>query len=229
MKRIWVVAGIATLVAILGVVGVGALAYAQDDGSGGLFDFGGRFREAIAEALGISVGEYDAAVDQAQEQVLSDALEEGLLTEEQAQRLQERMENGPGLWDWGRGKGFMGPRGGLMGHGEDSLIPLIADELGISVQDLFAELQDGQSFADLLTEDQIVNITNDYLTQLEENLNQAVADGKITETQASAMLEQAKERVPEVLNGTWEGRFPGGFPGGRRPGGMWGLPGETDA
>ena len=64
MKKFWKTAGIATLVAILGVVGVGAVAYAQDDGSGKPFDFGGRFREAVAEVLGVSVEEYDAAVGQ---------------------------------------------------------------------------------------------------------------------------------------------------------------------
>ena len=123
----------------------------------------------------------------------------------------------------------MGPRGGFLGHGEGSLFSLIADELGISVQELFAELRDGKSFADLLSEDQIAKITEAYLVQLEENLNQAVVDGKITENQANFMLEQAKERVPKVLNGTWEGRLPGEFLGGRRPGGMWGFPGQTDA
>ena len=65
MKKFWTIAGIATLVAVLGVVSLGAVAYAQDDGSGGPFDFGGRFREAISGVLGISVEEYDAAVDQA--------------------------------------------------------------------------------------------------------------------------------------------------------------------
>ncbi len=223
MRRFWRVAGIATLVAILGVVGMGAVAYAQDDGSEGPFDFGSRFREAVAEALGIKVEEYGAAVDQAQEQVVGEALAEGWLTEDQAEKLQERMEQGFG--PRGMDRGFMGPRGGLMGRGEDGLIGLIAEELGITVEDLVAELQDGKSFADLLSEDQIAEITNDHLAQLEENLNQAVEDGKITEKQANAMLEQARERVPELLNGTWEGRLPGG----KRPGGMRGFPGQTDA
>jgi polyhydroxyalkanoate synthesis regulator phasin len=227
MKTLLKVVGIATLVAVLGVVGIGAVAYAQDDGSGGPFDFGGRFREAVAEALGISVEDYDAAVEKAQEQLVDEALAEGWLTEDQAEKMRKRMEQG--LDAWGGGKGFMGPRRGLMGHGEGPLFGLIADELGISVQDLFADLRDGKSYSDLLSKDQIAKITNDYLIQLEENLNQAVADGKITENQANAMLEQAKERVPEVLNGTWEGRFPGGFPGGKRPGGMRGFPGQTDA
>mgnify|MGYP001556263311 FL=1 len=103
MQRIWKVAGIATIVAILGVAVLGAAAYAQDD-EGSPFDFGARFREAVAKTLGISVDEYDAAVKEAHEQVLDEAVSEGKLTEEQAERLRERMEQAPGAW--GRGKGF---------------------------------------------------------------------------------------------------------------------------
>jgi hypothetical protein len=65
MQRFWKVAGIATLVAILGVVAIGTVAFAQEDGEGFPFDFGARFREAIADALGITVDEYDAAVEEA--------------------------------------------------------------------------------------------------------------------------------------------------------------------
>jgi hypothetical protein len=56
------------LVAILGVAAVGAVAFAQEakDGSNGPFEFAGKFKEALAGILGISVDEYNAAVDKAQ-------------------------------------------------------------------------------------------------------------------------------------------------------------------
>jgi hypothetical protein len=229
MKRFWKIAGIATLVAILGVVAVGAVAFAQDDGSGGPFDFGGRFREAIADILGITVEKYDAAVQQAREQVVGEALEEGWLTEDQAERMQERMD--PGFGMRGMGKGFIVPRRGFMGCGGDSLIGMIAEELDMSMQDLFAELQDGKSLAEVASENgvDVQAIADAYLAQLEENLTQAVADGKITQNQADWMLEQAKEGVQDQLNNTWEDWAPHGFPGGGRPGRMWGFPGQTDA
>jgi hypothetical protein len=230
MKRFWKIAGIATLVAILGVVAVGAAAYAQDDdGSGWPFDFGSRFRETIADILGITVEKYDAAVQQAQDQVTDEALAEGWLTEEQAERMRERMD--PGFGMRGMGKGFIGPRGGFMGRGGDSLIGMIAEELDMSMQDLCAELQDGKSLAEVASENGVdaQAIADAYLSQLEENLTQAVEDGKITQKQADWMLEQATESVQDQLNNTWEDRAPHGFPGGRRPGGMWGFPGQDDA
>jgi len=229
MKRFWKVAGIATLVAVLGVVAVGAVAYAQDDGSGGPFDFGGRFREAVAGILGISVEEYDAAVEQAQTQVVDEALAEGWLTEDQAERMQERLDRGFGMR--GMDKGFMGPRMDFMGRGGDSIVGMIAEELDMSVQDLLAELEDGQSLRELAIEKgvDVDAITATYLAELEANLTQAVEDGKITQNQAGWMLEQATERVPDLLDNTWEGQFHHGFPGGERPGGMRGFPGQTDA
>jgi hypothetical protein len=231
MKRFWKFAGIATLVAILGVAAVGAVAYAQDDGSGGPFDFGGRFREAVANILGVTVDEYDAAVEQAQAQVVDEALEEGWLTEDQAERMRERMDEG--LGPRGMDKGFMGPREGFMGRGGDSLLGMIAEELDMSVRDLVAELEDGdgKTLAEVASENGVdaEAIAKDYLAQLEEDLTQAVADGKITQNQADWMLQQATESVPDQLNSTWEDCGPHGFPGGGRPGRMGGFPGQSDA
>jgi hypothetical protein len=218
------------LVAILGVTAVGAAAYAQEDeGSGSPFNFGERFREAVAGILGVTVKEYDAAVEQAQGQVVDEALAEGWLTEEQAEMFKWRMEQVPGFGMRGMGKGFGGFDRGMLGP-RDNLLSLTADELGVSLTDLLTELKDGKSIADVASERgvDVQSIADAYLAQLEENLAQAVEEGKITQNQADWMLEQARERVPEKLNNTWEGRFPGGFPGGGRPGRMRGFPGQSE-
>lgn len=227
-KKVWKMLGIATLVAILGVATVGAVAYAQDDGSGGPFDFGGRFREAIAGILGISVEEYEVAVEQAQEQVVGEALAEGWLTEDQAAKMQERFEQGSGTRGM-MGRGFMGPQmdRGFMGRGEYSLMGVAAEKLDMSSQDLFAELQDGKSIADVAVENGVdpQDITDTYLAELEKSLADAVAEGKITQNQADWQLQQATEKAPDQLDGTWEGKLPGGG----RPGRMRGSPGQSDA
>ncbi|MFC2023231.1 hypothetical protein ACFLT5_00670 [Chloroflexota bacterium] len=229
MARFWKLAGIASLVAILGVTAVGAVAYAQEDGEEFPFDLHGRFREAIAGILKITPEEYDAAVEQAQEQVAGEAVAEGWLTEEQADRMQERQAEGFGRR--GMDKGSMGPQMGFRGRGGDSPIAAAADALGLSVQDLMAELRDGQSIADLAATKgvEVQDIADAYLGQLRETLAQAVADGKLTQERADWMLEQASENALDLLNNTWEGRFPGGFPGGQRPGRMRGFPGREDA
>ena len=56
MKGFWKVAGIAALVAILGVTAIGAVAYAEDDGgSNWPFNFRERTQEAMASILGIDL------------------------------------------------------------------------------------------------------------------------------------------------------------------------------
>ncbi len=222
MKRVKI-AGIATLVAILGVVAVGALAYAQDDnGAGGPFDFAARFKEALASALGVSVDEYDAAVEQAQGQVVDEAVAEGWLTQDQADLLKWRMEQapGPGVPGMGHGPGKFGP--GMLGT-EDNLLSIAADELSIKLTDLLTELQGGKSIADVAGEKGVDTqvIVDAYLAQITENLDEAVTAGRITQKQADYQLQQVEQRVTDQLDNTGLG----GFGGGGRHGGPKGLPG----
>lgn len=244
MKRLWTVVGIATLVAVLGVAVVGAVAWAQDDGDGP-FDSRARVREAIANALGISVEEYDAAVDTARDQVLDEAVAEGVLTQEQADAIQERQE-------LGFGRGMMGRRGGfgrgLMGSAmfsgtENSLIAMAAEQLDMTVDELVAALQDGETTIADLAAAQGVDpqaIVDAYIAGRQEFLAEAVADGRITQEQADLMLEHMEEMALARVNGTFPSGAPGGCPGGRqggfRRGGMMGpgrflnptVPGSSD-
>lgn len=222
MKRFWKLAGIAAVVAILGVAAVGAVVYAQDDGTGGPFDFHGKFREALANILGVSVEEYDAAVEQAQSQVVDEALAEGWLTEEQAELLQWRMDQAPGFGMREMGKGF-----GRLGHGmiggHDNLVSIAADKLDMKLTELLTELQDGKSIADVAGEKGVdtQGIVNEYLAQVKENLDEAVAAGRITQNQADYQLQQVEQRVTDHLENTgFEG-----FRGGGRRGGPMGFPG----
>ena len=218
MKKIWKMVGVATLIAILGVAALGAVVYAQADDGGYPFDFAGKFKEALAGALGVTVDEYDAAVETAQGQVVDQALDEGWLTEDQAEQLRERIAQAPML-----GKGRM-PMGfgfepGPIGRG-DNLISIAADKLGMEATDLLTELRDGKSIADVAGEKGVDTqvIVDAYLAQVQEDLDAAVADGRITQNQADYQLEQAVERVTQQLENTWSDAFRGGRHGGGRMG-----------
>ncbi len=222
MKKVWKLVGIAMLVAVLGVAAVGAVAYAQDEGDGGPFDFAGKFKEALAGILGISVDEYEAAVDQAQNQVVDEAVTEGWLTEEQAELLRWRMDQGPGFGMRGMGRGFDGFGRGMPGGGTN-LVSLAANELGMSLTDLLTELQDGKSIADVAAEKGVdtQKIISAYVAELKEDLDEAVAEGRMTQKQADYFLEQAEARVTDQLDESWDS----GFEGGPHHGGMKGFPG----
>ncbi len=224
MKKVWKWLGIGLLVAILGAGAVGAVALAQGTGtdSNGPFDFRQRFREAIASILGISVEAYDQAVEQARDQVLKEAVSEGWLTQEQADRMRERMELGQGFdGPWRKGWRF----GRHFRWGAD-LISVAAEKLGMSRSELAQAIRDGQSIAEIAQEKGVdVQIIADaYVAKVEETLKQAVADGKLGQKMADWILEQVRERVPEWLEQKWTAPFPG-MPRGRGWGGpFWDWP-----
>jgi hypothetical protein len=223
MRKIVKIVGIATLVAILGVAAVGVLAYAQDDtGANGPFDFAARFKDALASALGITVDEYDAAVEKAQAQVVDEAVTEGWLTQDQADLMKWRMDQAPGFGMPHMGRGFEGFGHGMMG-GEDNLLSIAADKLGIKLTDLLTELQGGKSIADVAGEKGVDTqvIVDAYLAQIKGNLDEAVTAGRITQKQADYQLQQMEQRVTDQLDNTGLG----GFDGGGRHGGPKGFPG----
>lgn len=224
MHRYWKVAGIATLVAILGVAVVGAAVMAQEpeDGDTFPFNFRERLHDAIAGVLGIEVAEYDAAVEQARERILGEAVDEGWLTEEQADWMQERAQQRV-YQGFGRGMygGFHGPHGGAFGPGAhmigpgSSLVTVAAEHLGLTVSELVEELEGGKSIADVAGTKDVDEIAEAFLTEHQEWLDQAVMDGRMTQQQADWMLEHMEEEVQERLS------EPFSF-GGRGPGGCWG-------
>lgn len=232
MRKLWLVAGLGALVVILGAGALGAIALAQDGDDGSGFDFRQKLHEAIAAALGIDVDKYDAAVDTARQQVLDEAVSEGVLTEEQAERMSERLAEGFGVGGFGgRRGGMLGGRGVMLGGSQASLLAVAAEVLGMSVEDLTAALQDEDSnsisavAAAKGVEPQA--IADAFVAQRAERLAEAVEAGRITQEQADVMLERMEKEVLEHLDDPFTGTGGpggcfGGRPGGSRHGGMMG-------
>ncbi|HIC88738.1 MAG TPA: hypothetical protein EYP04_04985, partial [Anaerolineae bacterium] len=163
----------------------------------------GVIAQAIANALGISVEEYDAAVETAREQVINRAVANGLLTQEQADRILERIEAGFGPGMKGFGPAPKGHRmGGWIGGPENSLVAIAADQLGLSVDELVAELQTGKSIAELAEEKgvEVQTIVDAIVAPRAEKLAEAVANGRITQEQADRMLSHMEEMVQNRLS-----------------------------
>jgi len=219
LKRLWKIAGIAMLAAVLGVAAAGVAAFAQGDtDTSDSFDLNSKYKEALAGILGISVDEYDAAVEKAGQQVIDQAVSEGWLTEAQAEELRSRLAEAPAGLGLGRGFGKIGK--GMGGVAGVSLRSVAAEKLGMELTDLNTELQNGKTIAELAKEKGVdtQTIVDAYLAQVKEKLDAKVASGDITQEQADAQLEQAKTRATEKLDSTWEGFDHGGG----RHGGMMG-------
>ena len=117
---------------------------------GGFRPAGTNNDEALAEALGISVEELQAAHEAVKAAALEQAVADGKLTQEQADQIADGSS--------------LNPRVRFMAKGDEAQ-SLLAEALGISVEELQAARQDVQQAA----------------------IDQAVADGKITEEQAVMM------------------------------------------
>jgi len=180
--------------------------------------------EAIASILGITVEEFDTAVEAAQEQVLEEAVADDWLTQEQADRMQERMSLDAG-GRWMVGRGLLGGRFAWGMHG-GSLISVAADELGMSLSDLTAEFQEGKSIAEVAEEKSVdpQAIVDACLAQYKEKLTEAVEDERITQKQADLMVANMEEAIAEQLDAACGGCWAGGFRGrgGRGRGGCFG-------
>jgi hypothetical protein len=159
--------------------------------------------EYLAEALGITVDELNAADQKAQETGLAQAVEQGLITQAQADQIKAS----------GRGLKFGDRRGGLIDLSSIDFNALLADALGISVEDLnAAQLQaqnaridqavaDGkltQEQADLIKGRQALYASEDFQASMksafEAAVAQAVTDGVITQAQADQILAENNAR-----------------------------------
>ena len=233
MRKFWKIAGIAAVVAVVAVMALGAVALAQETGDGDSWpiQFRDKLHEAIAGILGITTDEYDSAVDSAREQVLDEAVTEGWMTQDQADRMRERADEG---WGDGFGEGMVpgghGRRGGMDGMSRDfdgtqsTLLTIAAEQLGTTVEDLVTQLQDGNTIAGLAEAQGVdtQDIADAYLENYATKLDEAVANERMTQEQADTMLEQAAESVQERMEAAWpdclhqsDGMRNGFMPGGR--------------
>lgn len=197
--------------AVLAVVGLGA---AGAVAASSLFSPREEAQAVIdeaAEQLGVEPAELSDALRQALENRIDEAVEDGRLTEKQAERLEERLESSDVPLFFGLG-GFRGHGFGLHGRGAAILeeaaayLDMTPDELREALRDsTLAEVAEdrGKSTAGLV--DALVAV---HATRIDE----AVDDGRLTDEQAAELTERLEARTEALVNG--ELRGPGG--GGHR-------------
>jgi hypothetical protein len=203
---------IAVAVAALAVAGGGGAAIAASQGSSASPE---AFFDSLAEHLGISTEELEDAVEAAARDQVDAALEEGRITEEEAERLKERIQQGDAPF-------LFGPPllGGFHHHGGGVLVSKLeaaAEYLGLTNAELRERLEDGQSLAEIArAEDKSVDgLKQALLDDAEQRLDEAVEDGELTRARADDILERLRERIDDFVERGFEGRGPGHF--GPRP------------
>jgi hypothetical protein len=166
---------------------------------------------AVASVMTLSAAGFVAAAGvqgNGPASVLSSLVDDGTLTQKQANKVEKAMEE------------RREERGAEHQERRAEMGALVSSTLGISEEDLQAARQDGKTLAGIAGDqkDALVAAIADHMTS---KINQGVADGKLTETRADEMKENATERATSIVDGK-------GGPGRGRPGGRGGhRPGQN--
>jgi len=174
----WLVAGLAVATLTAGGLALTA-GVVSAHGGGGWFGRGGKGNDGtlLAEELGITVDELKAAREAARDKALEQALEDGTITQEQYDQLQVRKALQPYL----------------------DQKTMLAEALGVTVEEL-----EETPLPDLMEELDIDRETLRENTQAarEAAIQQAIADGVITQEQADALEDRTfpgqRDKLPDM-------------------------------
>ncbi|MGC9397809.1 MAG: hypothetical protein ACP5HM_01590 [Anaerolineae bacterium] len=167
LKKTWIRGLVVGLAVVLLIGGTAGVVSAYGGPGDGWFGFGRRedYDALLAEELDVTVEELQAAREAAHEQVLEQALEDGVITEEQYENAQMRMALRP----------YLDPQA------------LMAEALGVSEDELAEKtLAEWMEELELDRETLIDRLEDAY----EAALDQAVADGIITEDEVDDLEDR---------------------------------------
>ena len=194
------------------------------------------FVQKLAASLGVSVDKLKAAAVSAGSSTIDQGVQAGDFASDRAQDMKQKLQENPfalaggrgghrhremerdGDAERGPGRGPAGQVGQMQGGprlGRGSVMSAVAGALGLDEQALMQQLRSGQSIADLARARGVSTTTihSAAVAALKTDLAAAVKDGRLTQTQADQMVQQAQEDANFGLQ-----------PGGRGGRGMRGGP-----
>jgi polyhydroxyalkanoate synthesis regulator phasin len=210
VKVLTVATGLALVAA--GVLGASGVASAQEPtpaaGTGQATRQQARdnFLGRVAEKLSISVDQLKQAFKDAALDTVDQALADGKINDQQAQKLKDRINNGNGV-----GIGLFlrqhrqeARRAAMLARVRHGLVQSAADAIGITPADLRTELQGGKSVADVAGEHNVSldDVKAQITADAKSKLDQLVADGKIKQERADAALQKLTDNLDTLLNKT---------------------------
>jgi uncharacterized protein YidB (DUF937 family) len=157
---------------------------------------GDRFKAELAKQLGISVDELNTALDDTQFALIDQAVADGKLTESEAEKLKERVEEGHNLFPFGG----IGPR--IEHRVKFELVEATAEVLGVDVSVVKDGLGNGDTLAEIANANGMS--TEDFkaalLANVKSTLGEKVAGGDITQEQADNLYERLSNNIGEIVN-----------------------------
>jgi polyhydroxyalkanoate synthesis regulator phasin len=227
-RKLAVAGGAGALVLVVASLGaVGAFAAAAD-----VFSPNDESKAVIEDAaaqLGVEPSELSDALRQALENRIDEAVDEGRLTEEQAERLKDRLEAneypllvGPGEFrrhDFGFGFRGFGHPGSVTGN--FGILDAAAAYLGMTEAELREELRD-KTLAEIAKEKgkTAAGLVDELVATQTKRIDDAVDDGRLTDEQAARLEDGLEARMQALVDGefrrprAWGHRF---WPGSWAP------------
>jgi len=197
--------GIAAIAGVtLAIGGAGAaIGIAAGGGIGGGDDARQAFADALSDQVGaeVTVEDIEEARQEAAKSTLDQAVQEGRLTQEEADQMLERIQQGPERHEQRR-------------EAKEALAEPIASALGVSVDELHRAKRDGTTLLELAEQN---NVTR---AELEGAVKEGLEAGAAAPGRELPEGEELEERVDRIVESE-------GSPGGRRghgPRGFFGGP-----
>lgn len=101
----------------------------------------------------------------------------------------------------GRGDGFGRPRRAPIHKSIRHIFDVIAEATGLDSHEIRQQLADGATLAEVITNAgaSVEDIKSDLLSQLTERLNEAVANGRMTQALADGLVAEASVRLDRLF------------------------------
>ncbi|MGQ9531664.1 MAG: hypothetical protein ACUVTQ_02540 [Desulfotomaculales bacterium] len=173
--------------ALLGVFAGAALAQAQSTQSqlgANAPAFFETFLDRFASILGVDKDRIVEAAKEAGKQTVDEAVQQGRITAEQANRIKARIDEGqffPCPFPGRKAPGLAGPR-----------LDALAQALGMTTDELKAQLEQGKKISDLAQEKGLTveQLRQKLVEARIQAIRQAVEEGKISQEKADEMIQK---------------------------------------
>ncbi|MEZ4667503.1 MAG: hypothetical protein R3E39_06240 [Anaerolineae bacterium] len=155
----------------------------------------------LADLITTNGGDVQTVIGQAVASIterINQSVADGKLTQERADQLltqlTERVTQAI--------NGELRPRQANVARPVLDVLRLASDQTGLTVREIIRDLHSGKSLADILTEHSVQPETfiSSVLSELDQRLDQAVTNGRLTREEADQRHSQFEERLRERIN-----------------------------
>jgi len=177
-----------------------------------------------AGQLGVKPSALSDALKNAYSNRIDAAVKAGQLTKAQGDAIKAQIQSGNVPLVGHPGFGFRGPggfdRGPMGGPGMEMRgLDAAASYLGLSQSDLLAKLKSGKSLADVAKDQgkSVDGLVQALVADAKSHLDQAVKDGRLSQSQEDQFLTQIKQHITDAVNGNGPPAMGPSFRGGSGP------------